>query len=80
LALAWCLSRPGVTCPIVGPRTAAQLEDNLECLDVRLTPEDLARLDEIAPPGWSARSEWVESQHSRPHAYRWWSSQAQDRG
>ena len=28
LALAWCVQQPGVTSPIIGPRTMAQLEDN----------------------------------------------------
>lgn len=50
-ALAWLLGNPLVTSPIIGPRTMEQLEDNLGCLDVALTPEDEARVDEINPPG-----------------------------
>jgi aryl-alcohol dehydrogenase-like predicted oxidoreductase len=51
LALAWCANQPAVTSPIIGPRTMEQLEDNLAALDVEITDEDRARLDEVAPPG-----------------------------
>ena len=51
LALAWLLAQPGVTAPICGPRTVEQLYDNLGALDVALTPDDLAAIDEIVPPG-----------------------------
>lgn len=49
-ALAWCLSRPGVTSPIIGPRTSEQLLDSLTALDVSLSDEDMQRLDQAAPP------------------------------
>jgi aryl-alcohol dehydrogenase-like predicted oxidoreductase len=52
VALAWLLTRPGVTGPIVGPRTADHLESALRAADLRLTPDFLAALDEIFPgPG-----------------------------
>lgn len=50
-ALAWCMHRPGVTSPIIGPRTMEQLEDNLKALDVKLTEEDHIKVDEVVPPG-----------------------------
>jgi len=50
VALAWLLSRPGVTAPIVGPRTPQQLDLALEALDTRLDEGLLARLDELFPP------------------------------
>ncbi|MGW5425539.1 aldo/keto reductase [Streptomyces sp. NPDC003943] len=51
-ALAWLLTRPGVTGPIVGPRTPEQLQGALRALDVELGEELLASLDEIFPgPG-----------------------------
>ena len=34
VALAWCKDKPGVTSPIIGPRTMEQLEDNLGAVDV----------------------------------------------
>ncbi|CAM4280895.1 aldo/keto reductase [Nocardia ninae] len=45
VALAWTLRNPGVTSPIIGARTAAQLEDNLGALDVEFDPAQLARLE-----------------------------------
>lgn len=51
VALAWVAQQPGVTAPIIGPRTIEQLEDNLGALAVHLTPEDCQRLDDVAPPG-----------------------------
>ena len=50
LALAWLLSRPGVTAPIVGPRTLEQLDNSLRALDITLDDEALTRLDELFPP------------------------------
>jgi NDP-hexose 2,3-enoyl reductase len=50
LALAWLLSRPGVTSPIIGPRTVAQLDATMGALDVTLSEETLTRLDELFPP------------------------------
>ena len=49
MALAWLLSRPGVTCPIIGPVTVDQLDENIGALDLELDPGVLARLDEIFP-------------------------------
>lgn len=50
LALAWCGAQPGVTAPIIGPRTFEQAEDNLGALDVRLEAEDFDRIDALVPP------------------------------
>jgi NDP-hexose 2,3-enoyl reductase len=50
VALAWLLSRPGVTAPIIGPRTVEQLDASLGALSVELSDETLARLDELFPP------------------------------
>jgi aryl-alcohol dehydrogenase-like predicted oxidoreductase len=49
-ALAWVQGRPGVASTIIGARTLAQLEDNLAALDVRLTAEQVARLDALTRP------------------------------
>ena len=48
VALAWLRHQPGVIVPIIGARRMAQLEDNLACVEVSLTPEQLARLDEVS--------------------------------
>ncbi|MFM9446153.1 aldo/keto reductase [Streptomyces acidiscabies] len=51
-ALAWLLTRPGVTGPIVGPRTAGQLESAIRAVELELSEELLAGLDEVFPgPG-----------------------------
>ncbi|MEU1291055.1 aldo/keto reductase [Streptomyces sp. NPDC005840] len=51
-ALAWLLTRPGVTGPIVGPRTAEQLDSAVRAVDLDLSGELLTSLDEIFPgPG-----------------------------
>ena len=50
VALRWLADRPGVTAPLLGARTAAQLADNLAAAEVRLSPEQMARLDDISAP------------------------------
>ncbi len=50
LALAWNAAQPGITAPIIGPRTLEQLLDNLGAATVELTPDDFARIDAVAPP------------------------------
>ncbi|MFE5004255.1 aldo/keto reductase [Streptomyces sp. NPDC056696] len=51
-ALAWLLTRPGVTGPIVGPRTSEQLDSALRAVELELSEEVLTGLDEIFPgPG-----------------------------
>ena len=50
-ALAWCVQQPGVTSPIIGPRTMEQLEDNLKALDVTVTEADREKIDALIPPG-----------------------------
>jgi len=69
LALAWCIHQPGVTSPIIGPRTMEQLEDNLGALEVTITDEDRKAIDRIIPPGTHVapyyEADW------RAGAYRW---------
>jgi aryl-alcohol dehydrogenase-like predicted oxidoreductase len=50
VALAWVQNRPGVSSTLIGPRTLEHLEANLAGLDVRLTPEQTATLDEVSAP------------------------------
>ncbi|WP_328914004.1 MULTISPECIES: aldo/keto reductase [unclassified Streptomyces] len=57
VGLAWLLTRPGVTGPIVGPRTGDQLDSALRAVDLTLSEEFLTALDEIFPgPGPSPES------------------------
>ncbi len=69
LALSWVAGRPGVTSPIIGPRTMAHLEDNLGALEVTFTEEELERIDELVPPG-SMVSPFYEADFG-PYSYRW---------
>jgi NDP-hexose C3-ketoreductase / dTDP-4-oxo-2-deoxy-alpha-D-pentos-2-ene 2,3-reductase len=50
VALAWLLSREGVTAPIVGPRTIEQLDSALRAVELKLEPETLGTLDTLFPP------------------------------
>lgn len=50
IALAWVIQQPGVTSTIIGPRLMSHLEDNLGAIDVTITDDDRARLDEVAEP------------------------------
>ncbi|SEG76657.1 Predicted oxidoreductase [Actinacidiphila yanglinensis] len=51
VALAWLLGRPAVTSVILGARTLEQLEDNLGSVDLKLTDEQVERLDTASDPG-----------------------------
>lgn len=60
VALAWLLSRPVVTAPIIGPRTIEQLDGSLRALEIELSSETLAKLDEIFPgPGGPGPEAWA---------------------
>jgi len=51
MSLAFVLSHPGVTAPIIGPRTMEQLDSQLGAADVVLDADLLDAIDEIVPPG-----------------------------
>jgi len=50
VALAWLLSKPAVTAPIIGATAPHHLEDALAALDLELSPEEIARLEEPYVP------------------------------
>jgi aryl-alcohol dehydrogenase-like predicted oxidoreductase len=57
VALAWLLSKPHVMSIIIGAKTTEQLDDNLAAADLKLSAEELGRLDEVSAlddeyPGW----------------------------
>ncbi len=75
LALAWCSRQPGITSPIIGPRTKSHLIDALPAMSVEFTEQDLQRIDAVAPPGRAAvpyygydGMAWVPW---GPHSFRW---------
>lgn len=49
-ALAWLLNQPGVTAPIIGPRTLIQLEESIRSLEIKFNEELFSKLDKIFPP------------------------------
>ncbi|MEU2308399.1 aldo/keto reductase [Streptomyces misionensis] len=65
VALAWTLRNPGVTAPVIGARTPAQLEDNLGALEVDLTDSQLARLDEAGAVGLGYPHDMLAGAHIR---------------
>jgi len=61
VALAWLLHQPGVTGPIIGPRTMEHLTSSTRALEIEFTEAQLEQLDQIWPgPGDQA-----------PEAYAW---------
>jgi aryl-alcohol dehydrogenase-like predicted oxidoreductase len=51
LALLWVKDQPGVTAPIVGPRTLAHLEEFIPVLDRQLNDADRPLFDQLVHPG-----------------------------
>ena len=50
VAIQWTLANPQINSIIIGPRTLEQLEDNLGAAGWRLSPEEVERLNALAPP------------------------------
>ena len=60
LALAWVLERGEDVVPIPGTKRRAYLRENLAALEVELSPEDMAQLERIAPPGAAQGARYPE--------------------
>lgn len=71
IALAWVLAQRAVTCPIIGPLTESELDDNIRAVDVTLGPADLARLDRVAPPARAIVADPAYGFVSQPHLHPW---------
>lgn len=67
-SLAWVMAQPGVTSPIIGPRTMEQLEDNLAAANVTLSEDDLKAVDQVIPRGQMV-SPFYEADFG-PHRFR----------
>ena len=61
VALAWLLANPVVTAPIVGPRTMDQLTESLRAVEIKFSPEQLEKLNEI----------WPGPKGESPEAFAW---------
>lgn len=60
LALAWVLAQGKDIVPIPGTTSQEHLEENLAALEIQFTPEELARIDEIAPKGVAVGDRYPE--------------------
>jgi len=65
IALAWLLSRPVVTSVIVGAKRLSQLEDNIAAVDITLSDEEIAALDNVSVlppeyPGWMLETQGAD--------------------
>ncbi len=67
-SLAWVMAQPGVTSPIIGPRTMEQLVDNIASAEVSVTDEDRKRVDQVIPKGHMV-SPFYEAEFG-PHPHR----------
>jgi aryl-alcohol dehydrogenase-like predicted oxidoreductase len=61
VALAWLMTKPEVTAPIIGPRTLDQLDDSLKSLEISFSDEQLVKLTGI----------WPGPSGEAPEAYAW---------
>jgi aryl-alcohol dehydrogenase-like predicted oxidoreductase len=61
VALAWLLTNPIVTAPIIGPRTTQQLIGSLHALNIKFNKDEIIKLDEI----------WPNLGGEAPEAYAW---------
>ena len=74
VALAWVIAKPEVTSVIFGARSLEQLDDNLKAADVKLSAEEVQRLDaasgfEVGPP-LQVHGQYPEALVTRPPARR----------
>jgi aryl-alcohol dehydrogenase-like predicted oxidoreductase len=65
LAIAWVLAQGDDIVPIPGTKRRSYLEENAGALDVRLSPEDLAAIDEVAPRGAVAGERYTPTMMAR---------------
>ncbi|HYZ87854.1 MAG TPA: aldo/keto reductase [Myxococcales bacterium] len=61
LALAWLLAQGRDIVPIPGTKSRKYLEENAGAVTVRLTPDDLRRIEQVAPPGVAAGDRYPEA-------------------
>jgi aryl-alcohol dehydrogenase (NADP+) len=50
IAMAWLLSRPGVTSPVVGVSRVEQLQQLVEACSIELSPQEIGHLEELYRP------------------------------
>lgn len=68
VALAWVKAQPGVSSTIIGARTIQQLDANLNALDLALTPDQIALLDDASKPTLNFPADFLAHSPSYSHA------------
>jgi aryl-alcohol dehydrogenase-like predicted oxidoreductase len=68
LAIAWLLAQGDDIVPIPGTKRRRWLEENVGALELRLGPDDLAAVDEVAPPGAAAGARYNPTHMARVNA------------
>jgi len=69
LALLWCKDQPGITAPIIGPRTLGHLDEFIPVLEMKLADEDRPLFDGLVHPGNAVAdffnsNEWMKARVS----------------
>src|SRR3954452_9864054 len=62
LALAWVLARGDDIVPIPGTKRRRYLDENVGALEIRLSADDLARIDQVLPPGMASGTRYAAPQ------------------
>jgi aryl-alcohol dehydrogenase-like predicted oxidoreductase len=65
LALAWCLAQGEDIVPIPGTKRVQYLRENVQAVNITLTPEDLRRINDAFPPGAAAGERYPAAQMQR---------------
>ena len=60
MALAWLQQKPGVASTILGARTLKQLDDNVAALELKLTADQVQKLDELSKPTLNFPASFIE--------------------
>ena len=69
LAIAWLMTRSPCVIPIPGTRSPVHLRELAAGTELRLSPEDLARIDAILPVGWAHGDRYSPGQWVGPERY-----------
>ena len=67
LALAWVLAQGEHLAPIPGTKKRARLEENLRAVEISLSPDELAQIDDISPRGAAAGERYTPAQLATVH-------------
>jgi aryl-alcohol dehydrogenase-like predicted oxidoreductase len=54
LAIQWLTSRPGVSSPLLGARTVAELDENVGSIGWAISEDDVAAIDRLTAPVWAS--------------------------